>query len=289
MSRHCSLIINPVSGGYSEPKLRDVRNALESAGFSCELLTTKSPEDAASFASQACQKRDEPFVVAVGGDGTVNGVINGLKPGKAVLAVLPLGTANVLARELGLRSVEDAVARIVRGSSRALTVGVLRGNCIERRFVLMAGVGIDGRIVEEVRPGEKRILGKGAYILSAARRLARWEKGMFAVVAGGRKVDCHSVIICNAARYGGGFVLAPDADIFDPCFQVACMTGDTRASYVRLLISLFSGRAKNPLIEMLAAADVSVFGSAAVQVDGDYFCRGPVEISAEPGFARLIV
>ena len=290
MSPHCTLIINPVSGGYSEQKLRRVRAALEGGGLTCELLLTKNADDATLFARRICQERREPFVVAGGGDGTVNGVINGLEPGKAVLAVLPLGTANVLAAELRIDSIDDAVARIVRGTTRPLTIGLLRGDRVERRFLLMAGIGMDGRIVEQVRESEKRRVGKVAYLLSAARQMQKWERERFEVIADGRRIDCHSLIVCNGARYGGRFILAPGADIFAPGLLAACMTGTTRSAYLRLAFSVIAGRVmKNSDVTFVTADELAVSGNRAVQVDGDYCCRGPLRITAEAGFARLIV
>jgi len=79
MSPHCTLIINPVSGGYSEQKLRNVQSTLEAGGYTSELLVTKNAADATLFARRICREHEEPFVVAGGGDGTVNGVINGLE------------------------------------------------------------------------------------------------------------------------------------------------------------------------------------------------------------------
>ena len=290
MSPHCSLIINPVSGGYSELKIRNVRAALEAGGLTTELLVTKSAADATLFARQICMERKEPFVVAGGGDGTINGVINGLEPGKVVLAVLPLGTANVLAGELGIDSLDDAVSRIVRGMTRPLTIGLLEGKEARRRFLLMAGIGLDGSVVESLRDMEKRLLGKGAYLLSAARHMQKWERERFEVVADGRRIDCHSLIVCNAARYGGRYILAPGADIFAPGFQAACMTGTTRSAYLRLAFSVIAGRVmKNSDVTFVTAFELAVSGNRAVQVDGDYCCRGPVRITAEAGFARLIV
>ncbi len=236
MARNCTLIINPVSGGYSEQRLRQVMAALEAGGLSPELLLTENADDAELFSRRICQEREEPFIIAGGGDGTVNGVINGLAAERATLAVLPLGTANVLAKELGIVSLNDAVARIVAGATRPLTVGLLEGGGVRRRFLLMAGIGVDGSIVRGVRLREKRVVGKGAYLLSAARLLRNWERERLVVMAGGRRIECHSVVVCNAARYGGGFILAPGADLFTPEFQVACITAGTRSAYLRLAL-----------------------------------------------------
>ncbi|HTP64698.1 MAG TPA: diacylglycerol kinase family protein [Geobacteraceae bacterium] len=290
MAHVCSLLINPVSGGYSEEKVRRITAALEAGGLVPELLFTKSAGDFVRLSASICREREEPFIVACGGDGTVNEVINGLEPGRATLAVLPLGTANVLARELGIRSLDDAVARIVRGEVRPLTVGLLEAGEIRRRFVLMAGVGLDGAIVRGVRLTEKRVLGKGAYLLAAARLLRFWERERLQVEVRGRRIDCHSAVVCNAARYGGGFLLAPGTDIFAPGFQILCIAAESRRAYLKLALAVISGRvAHDRNITFSTAEELTISGNKAVQVDGDYCCRTPVRITAHGGFARLIV
>jgi len=290
MARICSVIINPVSGGFSELKLRKVTAVLGTGGLVPEILLTKSAVDATLFTRRICQEQEEPFLIAAGGDGTVNGVINGLVPERATLAVLPLGTANVLAKELGIHSLGDALSRIVRGVTRPLTVGLLEAGEVRRRFLLMAGIGLDGIIVQGVRAKEKKVLGKGAYILSAARHLRDWEEGRMEVIADGIRLDCHSVVACNAACYGGGFILAPGAQLFTPEFQVVCMTGNSRFAYLRLAISVLSGRVrKSGDITRITARELTISGNKAVQVDGDYCCDAPVRITARGGFARLVV
>lgn len=290
MARFCTLIVNPVSGGYSRQRLAQVTAALEAGGLAPELLLTENAADAELFSRRICQEREEPFLIAVGGDGTVNGVINGLAAKKATLAVLPLGTANVLAKELGIISLEDAVARIARGTTRPLTVGLLEAGGVRRRFLLMAGIGVDGSIVRGVREREKRVIGKGAYLLSAARLLCDWERERLVVTAGGRRIECHSVVVCNAARYGGGFIFAPDAELFTPEFRVACITAETRSAYLRLALAVISGRVtENRDLVCFGAEELLVSGKKAVQADGDYCCDAPVRITANSGFARLVV
>lgn len=290
MARICTLIINPVAGGYSAQRLGQVTAALEAGGFAPEVLLTENAGDAELFSRRTCRERKEPFLIAGGGDGTVNGVVNGLATERATLAVLPLGTANVLARELGIASSADAVARIVAGNTRPLTVGLLEAGGVTRRFLLMAGVGVDGAIVRGVRLKEKRLVGKGAYLLSAARLLADWERERLVVTAGGRRIECHSVLVCNAARYGGGFILSPGADLFTPEFQVICITADARRAYLEFALSVMAGRApENSDVIRFGATELTVSGKKAVQADGDYICDAPVRITAMSGFCRLVV
>ncbi len=290
MPTHCAVIINPVSGGYAEEKRWALAAALERAGFAPEFLMTGCPDDPARFARCLCAERENPLIVACGGDGTVNGVLNGLEPGRATLAVVPFGTANVLARELGIGSIEAAAARIARGATRPLAVGLLEAEHRRRYFILMAGIGFDGAVVEGVRGGEKRRFGKGAYVLSALRSLRSWETDLVEIDADGERISCHSAVVCNARRYGGGFVLAPAADIFVPGFQVVCVQRASRAAFFRLALAAVAGReGGGEAVCRFACRELSVVGRKPVQVDGDFWGYSPERVAAVAEFVRLIV
>jgi len=262
---------------------------LRERGLDPELLPTGSAADPALFAARLCAELDDPLIVVAGGDGTVNGVLNGVAPGKATLAVVPLGTANVLARELKITSVDDALDRIARGVSRPISGGEIEHAAGKRRFLLMAGAGLDGAVVCGVRLNEKRVLGKGAYLLSALRVLAAWDDSELEVSGGGRSIRCHGVVVCNAARYGGDLVLAPDADLFSPGFQVVCIKGG-RFAYLKLALLLLLGRVTSSReIAVFPASELEISGDKAVQLDGDYFCRTPLRIASVADLVRLIV
>jgi diacylglycerol kinase (ATP) len=289
LTKRCFLIANPTSGGYSPRNMERIVATLRLSGLDPVLLPTSGPQDAALFAARICAETPDPLILVAGGDGTLNGVLNGLLPGAATLGVIPLGTSNVLARELKIRSLDDALSRIARGESRAVTVGELHCADRNRRFLLMAGVGFDGAVVRGVRLAEKRMLGKGAYLLSALRVLFAWDSERLQVSAGGRSLSCHSVIVCNTAKYGGDFVLAPEADLFSPSLQVVCIKGG-RLSYLKLFLRLWLGRPpQDRSVEILAAGELEVSGEKAVQLDGDFFGCGPLRLRTIPGFLRLIV
>jgi diacylglycerol kinase (ATP) len=289
LPKSCFLIVNPTSGSYSQGRLDLIMAALLASGLDPVLLPTASSQDATLFASEICAENPDPLILVAGGDGTINGVLNGLPPGVATLAVIPFGTSNVLARELNIRSVDDAIRRIVRGTTRSMTVGEIRCGGRKGLFLLMAGVGVDGAVVKGVRLGEKRVLGKGAYLLSALRVLFDWDQSEVRVAAGGRSVSCHSVIVCNSARYGGNFLLAPQADISSPTFEVVCIKGGP-LGYLKRFLFLACGRfAAGGPVEIFAASELEVAGEKAVQVDGDFFGCAPLSVRALPHFLRLIV
>jgi len=290
VSRRCYLIVNPTSGSYTRQKIDGVMSVLERGGLVPQLLLTGSAADASLFARRICEAEATPFIITGGGDGTINGVVNGLAPGRGTLGLLPLGTANVLAKVLNIQTMDGAVAKILRGETRPLSVGLLEAAGVRKYFFLMAGIGLDGAVVEGVRLTEKRAIGKGAYLLSALRRLADWDRQWLEIRADGGRIECHSVVVCNGAKYGGDFVLAPEADIFAPGFQVFCVKGNRRRTYLRLALSMAAGRlpAGNDITSFYAR-NLEVSGSKAVQVDGDYCCHAPLNITAVENFVRVIV
>jgi YegS/Rv2252/BmrU family lipid kinase len=288
--KRCSLIVNPTSGGYSRHKIDQVMAALENHGFRPELLMTATAADPPLFARRLCLEEPDPLLMVGGGDGTLNGVLNGLLPGQGTIALLPLGTANVMARELGITSAEEAVRRVVRGTTRMLPVGLIQGTGVEKYFFLMAGIGFDGAVVADVRLEEKKLIGKGAYLLAALRRLIEWDRQLVTLSTEAGEMACHSIVVCNGARYGGDFVLAPDADLFSPGFQVVCIRNRSRWTYVRLALALLAGRKPaGEGIATVALRELAISGSKALQADGDYVCHTPVRITTVNDFVRMIV
>jgi len=281
--------VNPTSGSTSGHKIKMLVEKLRNRGIDPELLLTTCADDAPRFAGRICAECADPLVLVAGGDGTVNGVVNGLVAGGATLGFIPLGTSNVLARELKIASVDDAVDRVAKGETKAVSVGEMTWEGGAVRFLLMAGIGVDGAVVEGVRLSEKRALGKGAYALSALRTLRRWNGEEVRVTAPGRTLSCHSVIVCNASRYAGDFVLAPHADLFSPGFEVLCIKGG-RLAHLALATRLFTGTATaSRACTSFHAEQVTVEGSKCIQVDGDYCRGGAVTIRSLRDFLRLIV
>ena len=290
MLRSYHFIVNTLAGSYTPERANHVVRSLEARGITLTVETVTKPGEATKCTNRICGREERPTIIVGGGDGTINGAINGLTFGKATLAVAPLGTANILARELGIRSLDDAVERIITGATRSPAVGLLQNDRRKQYFLLMAGVGFDGFICETVNSSEKNFLGKAAYLLAALRRFAAWERERLEIYVDEMRIDCHSVVICNASHYGGSTVLAPRADLFDPEFQVVCVKDDRRRSYLKLGLNTFAGRyPATPDIRRFTAAKLVVTGKKAVQADGDFVTYSPVRISCVEQFLQLIV
>jgi len=200
-----------------------------------------------------------------------------------------MGTANVMAIELGLQTEEKAVARIIAGETRPFTAGLLRGASPSSHFCLMAGIGLDGHIVRGVTLARKKRFGKGAYLLSALEHLRTWETDRLRVVTPTADFTCHSIIICNAARYGGHFTLAPSASIFSPTLDLVAVSGNSRMDHLRLAgATLMGGHDRGSGIVRMAAERIRIEGIQPLQADGDDWGDTPAEILAEPDYARII-
>ena len=286
--KRCTIIANKGAGSFSQTKLDAVCRRLSASGREVELVACGDFSEMTATSAKLAKSADAPLIIAAGGDGTINAVFSGLAGSNASCAILPLGTANVLAIELGMQSAETAVERIIAGSFRPITAGVVCNQHKSSRFFLMTGIGFDGRVVRGVTQNLKKRFGKGAYLLSALRCLTSWESGELTVTTGERSFTCHSMIICNAANYGGAFRLAPEASIFSPTLELIAVTDCSRRGPVALAAKALlkhSGRS----IEQLSASRVQISGIKPLQADGDDWGNSPVEIFAESNFANIIV
>lgn len=280
------LFINPCSGRYDQSRISAIIKQLHEAGVSPRVCTVTEP----SIFQIINASGERPLVIVAAGDGTINAVINGLDPDTATLAILPMGTSNVLAAELGIQSIDDGICRIVAGSAHPLSVGVLELEGTSLRFVLMAGIGLDGAVVRDVSLTGKRLLKQGAYAISALLNGLRWDPSLIELRTPGQNITCHSVIICNAARYGGSFILAPETSVFSPGLTAVCIQKNSRRTYLQLVYGLFSGQAAGSRTTIQIPADgFEICGVKPVQIDGDFIGYSPGRVTTIPDFARIIV
>jgi diacylglycerol kinase family enzyme len=289
MTRRCALIANRGAGSFSEAKLKQVEKSLQEGGVRPETLLGTDFAEMTAMAEEYARVHEAPLVVAAGGDGTINAVFNGLAESGATAALIPLGTANVLAIELGVPTPEAAVSRIVAGNSRPFTAGVISTTGRTKRFFLMAGIGVDGAVVERVSLREKRLLGKGAYALAAFRHACAWDTGELSVATAERSFTCHSVVVCNTARYGGPLLLAPEASVFSPDLDVVAIRATSRLGYLKLIAGLMTGGGDGAEILRMKASEIRIEGRKPVQADGDFFGHSPVQIRTEIDIFRIIV
>lgn len=290
--RRLLVIHNPTAGRRRAAFAFAAIAALRSEGCSVDVRETSARGDAERFARSAAP--DIHAVVAAGGDGTVNEVINGLyarahdmRP--PALGIIPLGTVNVLARELGLPMDAAGIARLLaHGRTLPLYAGIVNG----RRFSLMIGVGFDARVVERVDPRLKRTIGRAAYALGILQELIFYENVRYRVAIDDRApIDACSVIIAKSRLYAGSFELAPSASVREPALQVCLFEHGGRWSVLRYLLGLVTGRiAQTSGFRIVEASRVTIAAPAGdpVQGDGDTLTTLPLTVSIADGALAVI-
>ena len=168
------VIYNPTAGRRRTQLLWRVLDVMSGNGVHLDLAETRHAGHATSLARDAAA-RGTALIVAAGGDGTVAEVANGLAGSESRIGIIPLGTANVLAHELGLPFAPQAVAAALAfGRTRPLWTGVVRSHDSRRVFVQMVGAGFDAQVVHRLPLQLKRAVGRGAYVAQSLRELTRY-------------------------------------------------------------------------------------------------------------------
>jgi len=280
MTLRILVIHNPVAGRQRRKKLRELLQYLQDGGHQVMVRPTARRGDAREEARLA---KDIDVIVAAGGDGTVNEIVDGLAA-KApdgdlpAVAFLPLGTANVLAWELNLPRSPRALVEVIE---RKRTLDVMPAIANGRRFFLMASVGLDARAVAAVKDATKRLLGGAAYALAALRAL-RKPPPRFTVHVDDHATEARSVIVTRARRYGGPFTLAPDAGLETTALHVVLMKSYGLLAALRYGLALAMGRLHRLSdVSVTTGNRIRIEGSDGdpVQMDGDVVSTVPLSIT----------
>ncbi|WP_420402637.1 diacylglycerol/lipid kinase family protein [Nisaea sp.] len=297
--RHVVVIYNPKAGQRRYPLFSSVIAGLKARGVAATILETGARGDAEAFARHARQHSlmhtdDAPdAVVAAGGDGTINEVVNGMSGGDLPLAILPLGTANVLAAEIGLAVSPETIAETIwRGPAISVRLGDVNGH----RFSLMAGVGLDADVVASVDGKVKAWLGKGAYVLTTLHQLATYRPHYYRVAIDRDTYRAASVVVAKAHYYGGTFVCAPDARLDEDMLHVCLFERAGRWNAIRYAGNMMAGRlpraAGYRIIQTRSVsiwAEEGAYSGDPVQADGDIVTNLPASISLPSAPLRLVV
>jgi YegS/Rv2252/BmrU family lipid kinase len=278
------LVVNPVAGKRKLRAWKKIEDLLRSR-VSLTTFTTRKKGDAFSC-SQNIQDVDR--IIIAGGDGTVNEVINGLlssptgfQEKKTIpLALIPLGTANVLARELNIPDdAEQAVELALTGRPKKISLGRIN----DRYFSLMAGIGFDGETVLKVKESTKRLSGKGAYILSGLRVFKGYNPPLIRVSILKETFSGFTMVVGNARFYGGEYQVTPNADITEPLLDVCLLKSKSRKKLLRFIFGVLSKRhlqLDDVVYRRTSRIEINSKDTVHVQIDGDYFGTLPVTVQA---------
>lgn len=230
-------------------------------------------------------------MVAAGGDGTIAEVANGLAGSSVLLAVVPLGTANVLARELRLPfSPDEIVTALVSGRTRQIWPGIVSTMGTSRMFLQMVGVGFDAQVVQGVSSALKRAIGRSAYVAQAVREITRYPYKPITLYLDGIKMETCSAIVCKGRLYGGQFLLAPAARIGERGFSVALFDAASPIKLLKYGVALpLNLLGKMQSVRYVYAQRISFRSEVPAQADGDAIGYAPLAITDAPAPIQIIV
>lgn len=294
--RRASIIYNPQAGRI---RRNPERLALASEGLrriAAEVVhaPTTAPRTAGAIALAEAE-RGSDLIVAYGGDGTVNEVVQSLARTEIHLAILPGGTANVLANEVGIGNDVGRAVELLRSVlPQRIALGLFKpASASPRYFVMMAGAGYDARLVYKLSIPLKNRIGKLAYWLTAFSELGR-HVDEFDADCSGTTGRCSFALVSRVRNYGGDVHIARDAHLLDATFSVILFRGSTTIPYVKYFLGIIFNRLRGMNgVTMCRATNVRLDAPASmkidVQLDGEHAGRLPAEIEIVPDALTLLI
>jgi len=298
------LIHNPNAGSGGDARRRELdtaRRIFAERGIEVALAETRGPGEATEMAARA-SREGRQLVIACGGDGTLNEIVNGLaaqQNGQRVpLALLPAGTANVLAKELDLSwDIPRAAEQLVQGEIRELALGLatpLENPEKKRYFLSVAGAGPDGQITYALDLDLKARLGILAYWWQGVREVFAYKFPKFRVTSEGESLDASLIIVGRTKHYGGPFKITTRADLYEDQFELLALTTQSGLKYLSYLPTLWFGDLRKAdgthfwKVDRLVCEPLDPEPVYA-QVDGEPMARLPVEFKIVPRALKLLV
>ena len=299
------VVLNPISGrGAGEKAIPTLRDELTQSGMDFDLQLTERPLHAVELASQAVREGYE-YVVAVGGDGTANEVLNGLVlahkagAGSAVMGVIGVGRGNDFAYAMGVPSGLQAGCQVLReGTRRTVDVGCVRGGLFPdgRYFGNGVGIGFDAVVGFEALK-MKRLSGFISYIVAAMKTIFLYYKAPTVLIeCEQRRLETPALMvsIMNGRRMGGGFMMAPESENNDGRFDVCVVEEVSKPTIFALITKFMQGtQASHPAVQFLRTKQISVSalkGTLPAHADGETLCTEGDRLTLEiyPGQLEII-
>lgn len=296
-------IVNPTSGrSRSGAQWPSVAAALERRGVALDTVVTAAPGDGRTLARRAVIE-GRRRILSVGGDGSVNDVLNGVmampRPADdlVTLAPVPLGTGNDWARSLGMpRDVDGIAATIAAGRTIRHDVGLLEfepdasGRPVRHWFVNIAGAGFDSHVIEHLPP---QVDSRFAYLRGALGRLARYEASRFRILNGADSLEDRLLLafVANGRYCGNRMHVAPDARLDDGQLDVVAIRAVGLLKALSKLGKLYRGKLQGDRLVWQTRTSrlrIEADPPAAVEADGQVVGRAPVDISVLPGAIRAV-
>jgi diacylglycerol kinase (ATP) len=299
MTRKAVFLVNPASGngatGRRWPKLHARARAL---GLSGEPILSEHPGQLIELAAAAAGEGG--LLVVVGGDGTLNEVVNGAAGSDAEIAVIPAGTGRDFGRTYGIPTrFDDAVRVALEGTTRTIDLGRAEfgapgGGKSVRLFANAASVGMSGAVARRANSMSKQLGGRVTFYTALVREFLSWTNTEMTVAfqSGERHGRMHDVVVANGRFLGGGMKLAPDARPDDGLFDVVLVGDVGKLDFATTSPKLYrGGHVRHPKVEVVRSAWVTVVAEdpMLVELDGEQDGTTPVRFEVTPNALRIRV
>lgn len=292
------IIYNPKAGSFQAGigRIQQLVAALKSHNLEIEdsqVQPTKAAGDATRLSLEAVANNTN-LVIACGGDGTINEIAQALVGTKTVLAVLPGGTANVMAKELQLSTDPNELAKLISlKRSRVISVGRASkpDKTWSRYFLLMAGIGLDASIIETVDPALKKQWGLGSYVAAGLKTLATWPLKPFTITFNDEEHEATFAIVANAANYAAWFNIAPEARMETDHLNICVFNSRSRLVYLSYaFLSLFGAHTISPAVihKPILSTYANTSIDTPVQLDGELVGHLPMLFECVPQSLHII-
>ena len=286
------MIVNPTSGSYVQRSRRvgEALSFLRNHGWQVNLKLTGAPGDARRLAREAVVEEVD-VVIVVGGDGTINEVIQELAGSETALGVLPFGTVNVWARESGIPLTDaGALDVLVNGRTRQVDLGCVNGHY----FLLMVGIGFDGEVTHAVEKRPIKRLGVLGYLLVGTWLGLGYESFRVYMTINGRLIKKHAlqVIIGNTQLYGGTIKYTWQAKCDDGLLDVCVVRKRSMLGRITVFVDFMLHRKRRRQWVSYAkckAVEIRTRKPVAIQVDGEPFGYTPARFTIAPKVLKVII
>lgn len=310
------IIGNPIAGGgKAKPRIEELVALLEQRGHDVDVRLTTAAGDAERWAGELLTDREHTFdrLIVAGGDGTLNEVVNGLAdPSATPIVQMPVGTANVLVRELGLPWEPQGVADLIEsgtimhcdmGEIESLDVPIAAATSdapiisTARRFLVVMSSGFDAMVIEDIHHNRSGKLGLRGYIRPILRTLANYTPPTLTItVDEGEPISGAMVVVSNSRNYAGLFSVADKAAMDSGVFDVCILPKANLAALLRYGFAAWRAKLSSlPDVTYLNASTVTIrtaesdAGPVPVEADGESFGQTPVKVRILPRMLPIVV
>ncbi|MBS1081167.1 diacylglycerol/lipid kinase family protein [Gluconobacter kondonii] len=287
------IIFNPTSGSCNVRKIQNYEAALKARGIDAKIHETHYSGHATEIAQDISRRAPTACIVAAGGDGTIAEVVDGITGDAVNLAIYPIGTANVFALELGIPFDESRnIDTLLHGRVKHVFPGEIVKHGRSKKFIQMAGIGLDSNIVLNVSKRSKYYYGKMAYVFQTFSSLLFYDYRAIKLDIDGQTHDAVSVVISKGRLYAGRYALCAQSMQEEKKFSVVLIKSKSILAF--LLIALKSmglGGEKSRYFDSMHARHITVIApqNMPIQCDGDIRCYTPARIHAAASSIKIKV